>query len=200
MGGEDLFREKKKLSTEQALALYPQLRRQINDSGDPFETAVRLSIAGNIIDLGVQDTHADLEETIVRSLREPLAVDHLSKLRERVNQVEEILYLGDNAGETVFDRLLIEVLPVPVTYAVRGGPSSMMQCCKMRMLPGWMRPRTALSAMDPGHLGLCYVPVLRRSGTVFTKHRWSLPKDRGITKRWEMRGKMSSVSFRSNAP
>lgn len=122
MGDADVFREEKKRSTEQALALYPQLRRRIKESEDPFETAVRLSIAGNIIDLGTKDTHADLEKTIARSLREPLAVDHLSQLRERIKRVEEILYLGDNAGETVFDRLLIEVLPVPVTYAVRGGP------------------------------------------------------------------------------
>lgn len=121
-GSEDVFREEKSRSTEQALALYPKLRRRINQSDDPFETAVRLSIAGNIIDLGIQDTHADLEETIARSLREPLAVDHLSRLRERVHEVETILYLGDNAGETVFDRLLIETLQLPVTYVVRGGP------------------------------------------------------------------------------
>ena len=33
-----------------------------------------------------------------------------------------MLYLGDNAGETVFDRVLIETLERPVTYVVKGGP------------------------------------------------------------------------------
>jgi len=121
-GVDDPFREAKLKSTREALALYPDLRELVKESRDPLETAVRLSIAGNIIDLGVRETHADLEETVERVLSEPLEVNHLPALKERLVSVEELLYLADNAGETVFDRLLIDALPVPVTYVVKGGP------------------------------------------------------------------------------
>lgn len=121
-GVEDPFRKAKSKSTRAALALYPDLKHQVAESEDLLETAVRLSIAGNIIDLGVKETHDDLQETVDRALREPLAVDHLPALRERLTEVNEVLYLADNAGETVFDRLLIDVLSVPVTYVVKGGP------------------------------------------------------------------------------
>ncbi len=111
-GVDDPFREMKIKSTRDALELYPELRIRLLASSDPLETAVRLSIAGNIIDFGVDDTHADLGKT----------VDHLPLLRKRISEVDETLFLADNTGETVFDRLLIETLPVPVTYAVKGGP------------------------------------------------------------------------------
>lgn len=121
-GVDDPFREMKTISTREALKLYPELRRRVLASSDPLETAVRLSIAGNIIDFGVDDTHPELEKTVDRVLDQPLAIDHLPLLRKRISEVDEILFLADNAGETVFDRLLIETLPVPVIYTVKGGP------------------------------------------------------------------------------
>ena len=121
-GVDDPFREMKIRSTRDALELYPELRKRLLASSDPLETAVRLSIAGNIIDFGVDDTHADLGKTVDRVLDQALSIDHLPLLRKRISEVDEILFLADNAGETVFDRLLIETLPVPVTYAVKGGP------------------------------------------------------------------------------
>ena len=55
-------------------------------------------------------------------MHETFAIDHLSQFRQALAANGELLFLGDNAGETVFDRILIETLDVPVTYAVRGGP------------------------------------------------------------------------------
>ena len=121
-GVHDPFHAAKKASTQQALSLFPDLKKKVQNSPHPLETAVRLSIAGNIIDLGVEDTHDDLEDTVIRVLEAPLAIDHLAALRERLRAVKEVLYLADNAGETVFDRVLIDALPVPATYAVKDGP------------------------------------------------------------------------------
>jgi len=86
--------------------------------------ATRLAIAGNVIDLGAK---ADLKEddartAVARSMEEPFHGD-LDAFRRAVESAERILYLGDNAGEIVFDRLLIEQLsPRPVVFAVRGVP------------------------------------------------------------------------------
>jgi damage-control phosphatase, subfamily I len=118
----DPYREIKKTSTQQAQALYPKLKALIQQSDDPLDLAIRLSIAGNIIDFAVSDQVADLWETVERVIRQPYAIDDTAAFRDRLAAADHILYIADNAGETVFDRVLIEALPVPVTYVVKGGP------------------------------------------------------------------------------
>ena len=115
----DPYHEAKQQSTRQALALYPRLKKRVSESHDPLDTALRLAIAGNIIDLGVKDRYDDLWETVERVLAQSLAIDDERKLREQLNTVDRLLYLADNAGETVFDRILIETLSIPVIYAVK---------------------------------------------------------------------------------
>ncbi len=108
-----------------ALEMYPQLRERVEKAVDPFETAVRLAIAGNIIDFGVNSTveQHSVRESILRSLRDPIDTQAVRRLKDAVAQASDILYLGDNAGEIVFDRLLIERMPrEKVTFVVRGAP------------------------------------------------------------------------------
>jgi len=121
-GNPDPYRTVKVSSTEHALTWYPVLRERIDAADDPLDMAIRLSIAGNIIDLGASVDY-DLEESIDRVLSQPLAIDGTAELRRRLGEVSRVLYLGDNSGETVFDRLLIETMDVPVTYVVRGAPT-----------------------------------------------------------------------------
>lgn len=123
-GVADPFRKAKQRATQEALALYPHLKQLVKNAANPFETAVRLAIAGNILDLALL-MNIDLEKNIDQALREPLAIDHTAGLRQALEQAEWVLYLADNAGETVFDRLLIEqIAPKPVKYVVKGGPAS----------------------------------------------------------------------------
>jgi uncharacterized protein with ATP-grasp and redox domains len=77
--------------------------------------------AGNIIDYGVSEDY-DLGATLERVLHATPPIDDMQVLRRALGRAEEVLYLADNAGETVFDRVLIEALPVPVRYAVKAGP------------------------------------------------------------------------------
>jgi hypothetical protein len=120
-GAEDPYGDAKQASTERALALYPELKQIVSQADDPLDAALRISIAGNIIDLGHSLTY-DLKSTLDRVLTQPFALDRREALRARASSARRILYLADNAGETVFDRVLIETLNVPVTYAVKGGP------------------------------------------------------------------------------
>jgi uncharacterized protein with ATP-grasp and redox domains len=120
-GNHDPYLKEKEASTKQALALYPGLKDLIANASDPLETAVRLSIAGNIIDLAMPHEY-DLDETIERVLKQQFAINDLEILRNELNRATKILFLADNAGETVFDRLLIETIKKPVTYAVKKGP------------------------------------------------------------------------------
>jgi hypothetical protein len=117
----DPYREAKAESTRAALAIYPLLTELVADSPDPFDAAVRVAIAGNIIDFGVSEELADLWPVVQRVIAQPFAIDHLGALRAALAAADVVLYIADNAGETVFDRVLIEQLGRPVTYAVKGG-------------------------------------------------------------------------------
>lgn len=117
----DPYETLKKQCTRQALALYPMLKERIASSGDRLLTAVRMAIAGNVIDFGA-NLDFDLDKDLAVLLSQELAVDHSEDFRYALQKARRILYLADNAGETVFDRLLIEELGKPVVYAVREKP------------------------------------------------------------------------------
>ncbi len=120
-GDADPYQEAKEAATRHALALYLRLKTLVAEADDPLERAVRLAVAGNIIDLAPAGEY-DLWGTVERVLDQPFAIEDSSGFKEALASAEAVLYLGDNAGETVFDRVLIETLDLPVTYAVKGGP------------------------------------------------------------------------------
>lgn len=107
--GADPFGEIKRQYNQKALALYESMNKRVIESQDPLWTSSRLAIAGNIIDFSIF-TAVDMEDSISRALTESLAVDDFLSFRQAVHSAETILYLVDNAGEIVFDRLLIDVL------------------------------------------------------------------------------------------
>lgn len=122
-GVQDPYLQIKQRFNKLALRMYPELKQRIETSDDPFETAVRLAIAGNIIDFGVnyELEESNVENTINHSLTAPLDTEVLEKLRNETAQAKSLLYIGDNAGEIVFDRLLIEQMPREnITFVVKG--------------------------------------------------------------------------------
>ncbi len=123
-GCTDPYLAAKTRYTQLALERLPRLRRRIDQANDPFAAAVRLAIAGNIIDLGAWD-HLNEEvalAALTHAFDAPFHGD-VEALRRAASGARHILYLTDNAGEIVLDRLLIERLPLArVTVAVRGGP------------------------------------------------------------------------------
>ena len=120
-GNGDPYRGAKAVSTRQALTLYPRLMALVRAADDPLRVAVRMSIAGNIID-AARSQECDLWRTVERVLAQLFAIDDGPAFREALAGAGQVLFLADNAGETVFDRVLIEALNVPVVYAVKGGP------------------------------------------------------------------------------
>jgi uncharacterized protein with ATP-grasp and redox domains len=129
-GVRDPYRLVKEEATGKALPLVPRLREIVAQADDPLEQAVRIAIAGNIIDFAPdkvmnpsKELQFTLEATLERVLHQPFAINDLEALRRALSQAQRVLYLADNAGETVFDRVLIEILEQPVIYAVKGGPT-----------------------------------------------------------------------------
>lgn len=120
-GNLDPYRDIKRESTQKALSLYPALKRRVKKSDDRLLTAIRMAIAGNVIDYGA-NWDFDLEAEIEQILEKAFAVCDYNQFKYRLNQADEVLYIGDNAGECVFDRILIEEIKKPVIYVVRNAP------------------------------------------------------------------------------
>jgi len=121
----DPYRTVKDQFCKLALKLYPKLHEQTQASDDPFQTAIRLAIAGNIIDFGVNSILPEtaVHEAIEHALNADIDSAIIEQFRTAVNNAENIMYIADNTGEIVFDRLLLEQLPVQkVIFVVRGAP------------------------------------------------------------------------------
>ncbi|MBN1384836.1 MAG: DUF89 family protein [Elusimicrobia bacterium] len=124
-GYSDPYYSIKKKYNRIALNMYPKLKNIIRNSNEPLLTAVRLAIAGNIIDFGVGNRF-NLKNTLKKTLSQKFAVCRYSFFKEKLKKTKVLLYLGDNSGEIVFDKILIEEIlkryKLKIYYAVKSGP------------------------------------------------------------------------------
>jgi uncharacterized protein with ATP-grasp and redox domains len=107
------------------LTLEPELREIVRTSSDPLGAALHLAAAGNIIDLGVQHAgEVDVRGAMEQVFRDSFAIDHSAAFRKSLETCKDLIYLLDNAGEIVFDKILIEELQryTQVTAVVKSGP------------------------------------------------------------------------------
>lgn len=133
-GKKDPYRKIKKKSNKLALRLYGKLKNKVRRSKKNLLTAVELAIAGNIIDYGVKNS-LDVNKELKKILEEEQRVIkneserffNFAEFTRALKNSRTILYLGDNAGETVFDRILIEEInrrygDKRIFYAVKEKP------------------------------------------------------------------------------
>jgi hypothetical protein len=125
-GQLDIYKEMKDVANALALAVLPEIRRRVAASRAPLEAALAVAAAANAIDAGIPSSGdtgdgsscAALLAAVDRPLDGPVGdlVAHAAAARR-------IVYIADNAGEIVFDRLAIELLgAAKTTLVVRGGP------------------------------------------------------------------------------
>ena len=125
-GNKDPYLEVKEKYNQLAMKLYPELKQIVQNSNTPFLTSLKLSIAGNIIDFGALESF-DVDETIKKVLNSPFKIDDSNYLHNKINTAKTIVYLADNTGEIVFDRLFIETIfkinpAVSITFVVKKEP------------------------------------------------------------------------------
>ena len=126
-GADDPYSSIKHESNEVCRSCMPLLNQHLSWAPDPFSTALKLAIAGNMLDFGAFSAtrvfRRDVVKAVETTLGQPLSGDGTDAVREAIEEADAILYIGDNAGECFFDRILLERLPAgKLTYAVRGGP------------------------------------------------------------------------------
>ena len=127
-GGRDLYKQIKENSNKMALELYPELKKKVEKSDDRLRTAVEIAIAGNVIDYGPKNS-LEIDEEIKKLFSQEgyeggKTIFQYDNFREDLAVAKKVLYLADNAGEVVFDRVLIEEFchEKEVIYVVRESP------------------------------------------------------------------------------
>ena len=118
-GIDDPYKSEKKAHIKEAKRLYPKLKKKLISADDALLMAVRIAIAGNVMDLGM-DKKFHIENDLDHILEQEFAICDIKEFKKALLKAEHVLYLGDNAGESVFDKILIETMAKPVSYAVRG--------------------------------------------------------------------------------
>ena len=128
LGDVDLYQKIKEESNRRALELYPRLKENVRNAQDRLLTAVEIAIAGNVIDYGAKNT-LDIEQEIEKLFNEEFyhvgkTIFEYKEFAKDLHAAKRVLYLADNAGEVVFDRVLIEEFfeKKTVIYAVRERP------------------------------------------------------------------------------
>ena len=119
---DDLFKDHKKSSIQEALKLYPSLKTLVEQARDSLDIAIRISALGNILDAGNPNSY-NIDEEIARLFDDRIWGESLEIFRKKLSDADSLLILADNAGEAVFDKVLIEALNVPVIYAVKSAPA-----------------------------------------------------------------------------
>jgi len=125
-GMDDLYAELKEHATQKAKTFLPELRIELQNSSNKLLTAIKIAVAGNVIDLAAEVTF-DLHEEMDKVFETNFAYDDFYKLQEALEGAKTLLYIGDNVGEHIFDYLCIETLQelyprLKIYYMVRGNP------------------------------------------------------------------------------
>ncbi|WP_027364513.1 damage-control phosphatase ARMT1 family protein [Desulfotruncus alcoholivorax] len=124
INSNDPYQEIKKRLNTLGLDLYPGLKEYINKSGNKLYNALKIAASGNIIDLGI-NRDFDINASLEHSLSIGFSKDDYDRFIEKLGRVDQVVIVGDNAGEIVFDKLLVEELNQmgkKVAYIVKGGP------------------------------------------------------------------------------
>ena len=129
-GCNDPYQYNKKLANQKALKMLPHAKKMV-ESGynqqERFKKACLCAIVGNIMEFDIPGHKFSLKNlaTVMREASKDLVIDDIDAAYELAKKAQSVLYLSDNAGEIVFDTLLVEQLKnmgLKVTYVVKGGP------------------------------------------------------------------------------
>ncbi|MHA1596732.1 MAG: damage-control phosphatase ARMT1 family protein [Candidatus Asgardarchaeia archaeon] len=108
-GVYDPFKRKKREFNRRALELIPKVREKIVMSDDKLEAAIRLAVAGNVIDLA-PGKDFNVERTVDEVMNVEFKVYHYDELKDDIERARKVIYLCDNTGEIVFDKVVISML------------------------------------------------------------------------------------------
>ena len=119
---DDVYKSLKELSTQEASKLLPSIKKQVKSTSD----AIKAAVAGNVIDFATPN-HFDLDVEFEKVFETNFTIDDETLFLESLKKAKTFMIVGDNVGEHVFDKLLLEQIAkeypkLKLYYAVRGRP------------------------------------------------------------------------------
>lgn len=126
-GIADDYETEKRYFNEKMLACESQLEQMLHKADDALKLAIQYALTGNYIDFGAMK---EVDETY---LMQTLEQAHVHEIKQEeyeafckdLQQAKRMVYLTDNCGEIVLDKLLIKTIQrlypdVEITVVVRG--------------------------------------------------------------------------------
>lgn len=123
-GNQDPYSKERELSNDIAMKFLPHIKKILGKEKD-LKNYIKIAIAGNVIDFGALGLDTEMESLILRTIEKNPSLDHTNELENELYKSKTVLYLADNIGEIVFDKIFIEKLveyDVKVTVALKEKP------------------------------------------------------------------------------
>jgi damage-control phosphatase, subfamily I len=163
----DPYRAVKNQDLEAALGVYMLLNVFLRSHDNELYWALKIAATGNNIDSAIY-SNINIEQCIEKELAKRFRICDMERFRLKLENAKTLLIIGDNAGETVFDRVFAEsLLPLNIIYAVRNAPiindatiedanASGLNTCATIVSTGCNAPGAILSQCSPAFLKSFY--------------------------------------------
>lgn len=165
---EDPYLLEKRKGNEIALKFLPKIKEILKEK-DGLETYIKAAITGNIIDFGALGVGFDVEKGIIKSMEKGIALNQVPDLEKELQSAKNVLYLADNSGEIVFDKLLIEKLEdyhVEVKVALKEKPILNDACIEDAVQIG-LDEVAKLVSTGTDSIGILYADVSKEFKEIF---------------------------------
>ena len=176
----DPYINEKRLGNEIALKYLP-LAQNILDENDTLENRVKIAIVGNILDFGAFELSEDIEKLIKDSLDKDLAVKDIESFENALKKYDNVLYLVDNTGEIVFDKLLlskIQEYDLDITIAVKSQPILNDACMEDAISTG-LNEFGEIVEIGAGTVGYVDSEISDEFREIFNAHEFVISKGMG---------------------
>ncbi|MBE6509308.1 MAG: DUF89 family protein [Methanobrevibacter sp.] len=179
-GCRDPYYKEKIEGNEIALKYLPDVKR-ILDADDSLENHVKIAIIGNILDFGAFTLDDDIESVIKNSLDKDLSIKDIDEFENSLKTHDKVLYLVDNTGEIVFDKLLLSKIKeygLDITIAVKSEPI-LNDACVAEALDAGLDEFGEIVEIGAGTVGYVDSEISDEFREIFNSHEFIISKGMG---------------------
>jgi len=179
-GCRDPYFKEKIEGNEIALKYLPEVEKIIRDD-DSLENYVKIAIIGNILDFGAFTLDDDIESVIKQALKKDLTVKDIEEFEKSLNDNDKVLYLVDNTGEIVFDKLLLAKIKeygLDITIAVKSEPI-LNDACMAEALDAGLDEFGEIVEIGCGTVGYVDSEISEEFREIFDAHSFIISKGMG---------------------
>ena len=179
-GCRDPYYNEKIEGNEIALKYLPDVKK-ILDEDDSLENYVKIAIIGNILDFGAFTLDDDIESVIKESLQKELTIKDIDEFEKSLEDNDKVLYLVDNTGEIVFDKLLLSKIKeygLDITIAVKSEPI-LNDACMKEALDAGLDEFGEIVEIGAGTVGYVDSEISDEFREIFNSHNFIISKGMG---------------------